>query len=134
MDFLAYKNMEGAFHMPRMVYSNMAVLGTLAPEQYSSGMGEVVKHGLLQNADYYRWLDDCSGAIMERRLQTCEEMILSSDLIKQKVVEEDPTEQGVRTLLNFGHTMGHAIEQEKKVTILHGHWLALGCQAAAYIS
>ena len=134
VDFLAYKNMVGAFHMPRMVYSNMAVLGTLAPEQYSSGMGEVVKHGLIQNADYYRWLDDCSGEIMERRLQTCEEMILSSDLIKQKVVEEDPTEQGVRALLNFGHTLGHAIEKEMQFTMLHGHCVALGCLAASYIS
>ncbi|HJC47712.1 MAG TPA: 3-dehydroquinate synthase [Candidatus Lachnoclostridium pullistercoris] len=134
VDFLSYKNMVGAFHMPKMVYSNMAVLRTLPPEQYSSGMGEVVKHGLIQNADYYQWLDDCSREIMERNLQTCEEMILSSDLIKQKVVEEDPGEQGVRALLNFGHTLGHAIEKEKNFAMLHGHCVALGCLAAAYIS
>ena len=134
VDFLSYKNMVGAFHMPRMVYSNMAVLRTLPPEQYSSGMGEVVKHGLIQNADYYQWLHYCSREIMERRLQTCEEMILSSDLIKQKVVEEDPGEQGVRALLNFGHTLGHAIEKEMNFSLLHGHCVALGCLAAAYIS
>ena len=134
VDFLSYKNMVGAFHMPRMVYSNMAVLRTLSPEQYSSGMGEVVKHGLIQNADYYQWLDYCSKEIMDRNLQTCEEMILSSDLIKQKVVEEDPNEQGVRALLNFGHTLGHAIEKEMNFSMLHGHCVALGCMAAAYIS
>lgn len=134
VDFLSYKNMVGAFHMPRMVYSNMAVLRTLSPEQYSSGMGEVVKHGLIQNADYYQWLDYCSKEIMDRNLQTCEEMILSSDLIKQKVVEEDPNEQGVRALLNFGHTLGHAIEKEMNFSMLHGHCVALGCLAAAYIS
>ncbi|OUQ21783.1 3-dehydroquinate synthase [Lachnoclostridium sp. An14] len=134
VDFLAYKNMVGAFHMPKMVYSNMAVLQTLSEEQFSSGMGEVIKHGLIQNGDYYRWLEDCSGEIMERRLQTCEEMILSSDLIKQRVVEEDPKEQGVRALLNFGHTLGHAIEKEKQFAMLHGHCVGLGCLAAAYIS
>lgn len=134
VDFLSYKNMVGSFHMPRMVYSNMAVLRTLSPEQYSSGMGEVVKHGLIQNADYYQWLDYCSKEIMDRNLQTCEEMILSSDLIKQKVVEEDPNEQGVRALLNFGHTLGHAIEKEMNFSMLHGHCVALGCLAAAYIS
>ncbi len=134
VDFLSYKNMVGAFHMPRMVYSNMAVLHTLSDDQFSSGMGEVVKHGLIQNADYYQWLEDCSGEIMERRLQTCEEMILSSDLIKQHVVEEDPKELGVRALLNFGHTLGHAIEKEMEFSMLHGHCVALGCLAAARIS
>ncbi len=134
VDFLSYKNMVGAFHMPSMVYSNMAVLRTLPDEQFSSGMGEVVKHGLIQNSAYYQWLEDCASEIMERRLQTCEEMILASDLIKQHVVEEDPKEQGVRALLNFGHTLGHAIEKEMDFSMLHGHCVALGCLAAAHIS
>ena len=134
VDFQSYKNMVGAFHMPCLVYSNIATLKTLPEEQFASGLGEILKHGLIQNADYYQWLETCREEILARDLQTCETMILSSDMIKQKVVEEDPKEQGVRALLNFGHTLGHAIEKEMNFTMLHGQCVGLGCLAAAYIS
>lgn len=134
VDFDAYKNMVGAFHMPQLVYTNLSTLLTLPEEQYTSGMGEVIKHGLIKNEAYYRWLKEHRDGIMARDLKLCEEMVWESNQIKKQVVEQDPTEQGERALLNFGHTLGHAIEKLKDFTMLHGHCVGLGCIAAAKIS
>lgn len=105
--------MVGAFHMPRLVYTNVKTLTTLSQEQFSSGMGEIIKHGLIKDAAYYQWLKDNREKIMARDLEACADMIERSDEIKREVVEKDPTEQGDRALLNFGHTLGHAIEKLK---------------------
>ena len=134
VDFDAYKNMVGAFHMPRLVYTNLGTLKTLDGEQFSSGMGEVVKHGLIKDREYYNWLKDNRTAILERDLEVCEEMVLGSNRIKRDVVEQDPTEQGERALLNFGHTLGHALEKLKNFTMFHGHCVGAGCVAAAHMS
>lgn len=134
VDFDAYKNMVGAFHMPRLVYSNTAALLTLSEEQFASGMGEIIKHGLIKDRSYYEWLAKHAEKIGSRDLAVCEEMIVKSDLIKREVVEKDPTEQGDRALLNFGHTLGHAIEKLMDFQMLHGQCVALGFLGAAYIS
>lgn len=134
VDFDAYKNMVGAFHMPRLVYTNVKTLTTLSQEQFSSGMGEIIKHGLIKDAAYYQWLKDNREKIMARDLEACADMIERSDEIKREVVEKDPTEQGDRALLNFGHTLGHAIEKLKNFQMLHGHCVGVGCIAAAAIS
>lgn len=134
VDFDAYKNMVGAFHMPRLVYTNTAALLSLSDEQYASGMGEIIKHGLIKDADYYQWLKAHRTAIQARDLAVCEEMIIVSSQIKRRVVEQDPTEQGERALLNFGHTLGHSIEKLMNFQLLHGHCVALGALAAAYLS
>lgn len=134
VDFDAYKNMVGAFHMPKMVYSNTAALLTLQEEQFASGMGEIIKHGLIKDHDYYDWLSEHAKEIIRRDLAVCEEMVARSDRIKREVVEKDPTEQGDRALLNFGHTLGHAIEKLMEFEMLHGQCVALGYLGAAYIS
>lgn len=134
VDFDAYKNMVGAFHMPRFVYTNLSTLLTLPKEQFSSGMGEVIKHGLIKDKAYYEWLKENRDGIMRRDLELCQHMVYESNRIKKAVVEEDPTEQGVRALLNFGHTLGHAVEKLENFTMLHGHCVGLGCVAAGYIS
>lgn len=134
VDFDAYKNMVGAFHMPKLVYSNTAALLTLPGNQFASGMGEIIKHGLIRDRDYYGWLSDHADGIARRDLSVCEEMIVKSDQIKREVVEKDPTEQGDRALLNFGHTLGHAIEKLMDFKMLHGECVALGFLGAAYIS
>ena len=133
VDFDAYKNMVGAFHMPRLVYTNLEALLTLPKEQFSSGMGEVIKHGLIRDKAYYQWLKDNHDAIMARDLSVCREMVFWSNEIKKAVVEKDPTEQGERAYLNFGHTLGHAVEKLKDFSLLHGHCVGLGCVAAASI-
>ncbi len=134
VDFDAYKNMVGAFHMPKLVYTNVSTLLTLSEEQFSSGMGEIIKHGLIKDRAYYQWLAGHRSQIMDRNLDICMEMIERSDDIKRKVVEEDPTEQGDRALLNFGHTLGHAIEKLMDFRMLHGHCVAVGSLAAAWMS
>ena len=134
VDFDQYKNMVGAFHMPRLVYTNVKTLTTLSQEQFSSGMGEIIKHGLIKDAAYYQWLKDNREKIMARGVEACADMIERSDEIKREVVEKDPTEQGDRSLLNFGHTLGHAIEKLKNFQMLHGHCVGVGCIAAAAIS
>lgn len=134
VDFAAYKNMVGAFHMPRLVYTNVSTLQTLSEEQYSSGMGEVIKHGLIRGRAYYDWLGANREAIRARRGDVCLEMIAGSDAIKRRVVEEDPMEQGLRALLNFGHTLGHALEKQLSFSMLHGHCVGLGCLCAVKIS
>ncbi len=134
VDFDSYKNMVGAFHMPKLVYTNVSVLSTLAEEQFSSGMGEIIKHGLIRDRIYYQWLEDHREQIMRRDTDICLEMIQRSDEIKRLVVEADPTEQGERALLNFGHTLGHAIEKCMDFQMFHGHCVGLGMLCAARIS
>lgn len=133
VDFDAYKNMVGAFHMPRLVYTNVKTLATLPQEQFISGMGEVVKHGLIKDKAYYLWLAEHAAEIMGKEETICQQMILRSNQIKGMVVEQDPTEKGERALLNFGHTLGHAIEKLKCFAMPHGCCVAVGFLAACRI-
>ena len=134
VDFDGYKNMVGAFYMPKLVYMNVDVLKTLDDRQFYSGFAEIMKHGLIKNALFYEWLLDHMYEICERDSETLLEMIYKSCTIKKLIVEQDPTEKGDRALLNFGHTIGHAIEKYKDFTLTHGECVALGCVAAAFIS
>ncbi|MCI9386361.1 MAG: 3-dehydroquinate synthase [Lachnospiraceae bacterium] len=134
VDFDQYKNMVGAFYMPKLVYMNVSTLKTLDDRQYYSGMGEVLKHGLIKSARFYEWIIDNMYEIHERNLETLEDMVYKSCTCKKLVVEKDPTEKGERAILNFGHTIGHAIEKAKNFELMHGECVALGCVAAAYIS
>lgn len=134
VDFDGYKNMVGAFKMPSLVYMNLEVLATLDDRQFFSGFAEVMKHGLIKDAAFYEWLIENLYEICERDLNVLQEMMIRSCTVKKLVVEKDPTEQGDRALLNFGHTIGHAVEKAKHFELFHGECVALGAVAAAYIS
>ena len=134
VDFDGFKNMVGAFKMPRLVYMNLGVLQTLDDRQYFAGFAEIMKHGLIRDAMFYEWLIENMYEICERDLNVLQEMMVRSCNVKRLVVEKDPTEQGDRALLNFGHTIGHAIEKAKNFELYHGECVALGAVAAAYIS
>lgn len=134
VDFDAYKNMVGAFHMPGLVYTNVKTLSTLSPVQFASGMGEVIKHGLIKDSSYYHWLEVNAPLIKGLDYSLCQQMILTSNCIKRDVVEQDPTEKGDRALLNFGHTLGHAIEKLMNFSMPHGHCVAAGSLAACAIA
>lgn len=134
VDFDGYKNMVGAFKMPRLVYMNLSTLKTLEDRQFFAGFAEVMKHGLIKDALFYEWLIDKMYEICERDLNVLEEMVMRSCTVKKLVVEKDPTEQSDRALLNFGHTIGHAIEKARNFELYHGECVALGAVAAAYIS
>jgi len=134
VDFDGYKNMVGAFKMPRLVYMNMKVLDTLEERQFYSGFAEVMKSALIKDAAFYEWLIENMYEICEKDMDILEEMVMRTNGIKKLVVEKDPTEQGDRALLNLGHTIGHAIEKAKNFELYHGECVALGTVAAAYIS
>ena len=134
VDFEGYKNMVGAFKMPRLVYMNFETLKTLDERQYFAGFAEIMKHGLIKDSDFYEWLIENMYEICERDLNVLSEMLMKSCVVKKLVVEKDPTEQGDRALLNLGHTIGHAVEKAKKFELYHGECVALGTVAAAYIS
>ena len=134
VDFDAYKNMVGAFHMPRLVYMNLNVLKTLPDRQFACGMGEIIKHGLIQDSEYLEKLSTYQREIREKNYAALLWMVAGSCKIKRHVVEEDPTEQGIRAWLNFGHTIGHSVEKLKDFTLCHGECVAIGCAAAAWMS
>ena len=134
VDFDSYKNMVGAFKMPRLVYMNLSVLKTLEERQFYSGFAEVMKSALIKDALFYEWLIENMYEICEREPATLEEMVIRTCSIKKMVVEKDPTEQGDRALLNLGHTIGHAIEKYKNFELYHGECVVLGMIAALNIS
>ncbi len=134
VDFDGYKNMVGAFYMPKLVYMNISALKELDDRQFYAGFAEVMKHGLIKDAVFYEWLLDKMYEIHERDIDVLEEMIIRSCTVKKLVVEKDPKEQGDRALLNFGHTIGHAIEKAMNFNMMHGECISLGMVAAAFIS
>lgn len=134
VDFMQYKNMVGAFYQPKLVYMNLGVLTSLPKEQLISGFGEILKHGLIKNNDYFNWMNENYDAILRLEYDVIEEMIYASCDIKRGVVERDPKEKGERALLNFGHTIGHAIEKLSNFGLAHGVCVGLGIVSASYIS
>ncbi len=134
VDFEGYKNMVGAFHMPALVYTNPLALTSLPKDQFISGMGEVVKSALLGDRDFYDWLKVHHDAVLAKDPQAMHTMIERTAGIKVRIVTEDPEEHGIRAFLNFGHTIGHAVEKYKNFALAHGVCVGLGISAAAHMS
>lgn len=134
VDFDQFKNMVGAFHQPRLVYMNLATLHTLPPREFSAGMGEVVKSALIYDRPCFDWLEQNSTGIMEMNPEDLQKMIRCTCVIKADVVRQDPKEAGLRAILNYGHTIGHAVEKLSDFSILHGECVAIGMAAALQIS
>ncbi len=134
VDYKAYKNMVGAFYQPSAVYINVSALHTLPEREFLAGMGEVVKHGFILDKEYHAFLKANTTQILEKKEQTLREMIYRSLCIKRGVVERDPKEKGERALLNFGHTIGHAVEKLNEFSLLHGECVSVGMIAAAELS
>ena len=134
VDFIQYKNMVGAFHQPRLVYMNMSSLQSLPAREFTCGMGEILKTGLICDGDFFRFVCQNQSLISNLDLRMLSTMIRRCCEIKAGVVERDPKEQGERALLNLGHTIGHAVEKLKNFQLLHGQCVGVGLIAAAYLS
>lgn len=134
VDFKAYKNMVGAFHMPKLVYINLSVLKSLDERIYFSGFGEIIKHACIKDSEYFEYLCDHILDIKAKNTDILSEVIYRSCLIKAAVVEQDPLEKNVRAILNFGHTIGHAVEKLSDFSLYHGECVALGMLSALAIS
>jgi 3-dehydroquinate synthase len=128
------KNLVGAFYQPEAVYIDPGVLSTLPRKEYINGMAEVIKHGLIRDADYFQMLDQKFDRVMALDPEVLEELIYLSCMIKSAVVTEDEKESNLRRILNFGHTIGHAVEAASDFEIAHGFAVAIGMVAAARIS
>jgi len=126
------KNMIGAFYQPHCVIADASVLDTLDDRQLAAGLAEVIKYGLIRDAEFFVWLENNMPALLARDKAALAYAIEQSCLNKAQVVAEDETETGVRATLNLGHTFGHAIETGSGYGhYLHGEAVAIGtCQAA----
>ncbi len=126
------KNMIGAFYQPRCVIADTSVLDTLADRELSAGLAEVIKYGLIRDADFFCWLEQNIQLLKGRDADALAYAIEISCLTKANIVSEDETEAGIRAILNLGHTFGHAIEAGMGYgSYLHGEAVAIGmCQAA----
>jgi 3-dehydroquinate synthase len=129
------KNLIGAFHQPRAVLSDTDTLSTLPDRELSAGLAEVIKYGCVWDAELMDWLDFNIGKLRARDADALTHAISRSCAIKAAVVAQDEREQGLRAILNFGHTFGHAIEAATGYgTYLHGEAVALGMLMAADLS
>jgi 3-dehydroquinate synthase len=126
------KNLIGAFHQPRAVLIDIALLDTLPARELAAGYAEVAKYGLLGDADFFGWLEDHAASILAGDAQARIKAITRSCEMKAHIVAVDETETGVRALLNLGHTFGHALEAATgySARLLHGEAVAIGMAQA----
>lgn len=135
VDLGTLKNLVGVLNNPQMVFVDTSFLTTLPATEMRSGLAEMYKHGLIADQNYWEQLSN----LRDLKLKDLDTLIYDSIVIKNKVVLEDPTEQGLRKTLNYGHTLGHAIEsyhlaQKDKTTLLHGEAIAIGMVLESFIS
>ncbi|BBB24317.1 3-dehydroquinate synthase [Isorropodon fossajaponicum endosymbiont JTNG4] len=129
------KNMIGAFHQPKCVLIDIDTLDTLGNQQYSAGMAEVIKYGLLGHSNFFNFLKENIKDLMDRNKLLMAEIIYQSCQHKANIVAQDELEVGRRALLNFGHTFGHAIENTLGYgTFLHGEAISVGMLMAVKLS
>lgn len=130
------KNLVGAFHQPSLVLADTSVLGSLTPRDLLAGYGEVVKYGLLGDADFFGWLEVNGPALARGDMAARVQAVTRSVQMKADIVARDETEQGDRALLNLGHTFCHALEAATGYSdrLLHGEGVAIGCALAFELS
>ncbi len=130
------KNLVGAFHQPRLVLADIDVLGTLTPRDFLAGYGEVVKYGMLGDANFFEWLEAQGPALAAGDEAARIAAVKRSCEMKAEIVMRDETEQGDRALLNLGHTFCHALEAATGYgdRLLHGEGVAVGCALAFELS
>ena len=129
------KNMIGAFYQPQLVLADIDTLQTLPPREFSAGVAEVIKYGLIRDAHFFDWLEHQMPQLMQLDEAVLSEAIYRSCQNKADVVAKDEHEQGERALLNLGHTFGHAIENAMGYGVwLHGEAVAAGTMMAADLS
>jgi 3-dehydroquinate synthase len=131
----AGKNLVGAFHQPRVVLCDLDTLGTLPMREYRAGLAEVIKYGIIYDADLFERLERDMDKLLRREEKPLAAVIARCCEIKAEVVAQDETESGLRAILNFGHTIGHALEAISHYgKYLHGEAIAIGQVGATQLS
>jgi 3-dehydroquinate synthase len=133
VDSTVSKNAFGAFWHPAAVYIDVATVGTLDERQFRAGLVESVKHAIIADSEYFDYLERNLDAVLERRPEVLEQVAHWNCKIKGRVVEADPNERNQRRILNYGHTIGHAVEAASGFELLHGEAVAIGIIAAGLI-
>lgn len=128
------KNMIGAFYQPKKVLMDLDVLKTLPKEEFLAGMAEVIKYGVARDAEFFDYVDKNREKILSHDPAALSHVIRRSCEIKADVVSKDERESGLRAILNFGHTVGHAIETAENYTMRHGEAVAIGMVYASRLS
>jgi 3-dehydroquinate synthase len=128
------KNILGTFYQPKAVFIDLAFLKTLTDREFGNGLAEIVKCGIIDDPELLSLLENEAGAIRNQETFLLQKIIARTCRIKKGIVEIDETEKGLRRILNFGHTIGHAIEAESGYAISHGEAVSVGMVAAAIIS
>ena len=127
------KNLVGAFHAPVAVLADPDFVATLDVDVRAQGYAEAVKHGAIRDAEYAEWLRLSARELLQGEAAAVERAVVRSVRIKARVVSEDEREAGPREVLNFGHTVAHALEREASYTLSHGHAVAIGMVAEARV-
>jgi 3-dehydroquinate synthase len=131
----AGKNLVGAFYQPRLVLCDLDMLRTLPPRELRAGLAEVIKYGIIYDADLFSQLERDLPKLLKLQTRTLADIIARCCEIKAEVVSQDETESGLRAVLNFGHTIGHALEAISRYgKYLHGEAISIGQVAAAELS
>jgi 3-dehydroquinate synthase len=129
------KNLIGAFYPPHAVFTDITLLQSLPEREYLCGLSEVVKAGVIADADLFTFIEDNVAAVQDRQQQVLVKLIERAITVKVDVVQQDPTERGLRAILNFGHTIGHALEAVTSYTrYSHGEAVAIGMALVASLS
>lgn len=128
------KNEIGSFYQPRLVISDTGVLKSLPPGEFANGLAEVIKSAAIRDRDFFTFIEANLAKIKSLDEEVLEEVVFRTARIKAKVVAEDEIDLGVRHILNYGHTIGHAIESVSDFRVNHGGAVAVGMVAAARIS
>ena len=128
------KNILGTFYQPKAVFINLAFLTTLTPREFGNGLAEIIKCAIIDDPELLSFIEKEAGAIRNRDINLLEGIVAKVCLIKKAIVEIDEREIGLRRILNFGHTIGHAIEAESGYSISHGEAISSGMVASAIIS
>lgn len=128
------KNLVGTIYQPKKILINLEFLHTLPRQEFRNGVVEMIKHGLIADVNYFKYLESDVKSLFNLNSKSLEKAILTSCLIKKEIVEQDEKESDKRHLLNFGHTIGHALEKLSNYTISHGQAVAIGIMVESYMS
>lgn len=128
------KNLLGTFYQPRAVFANLNFLESLPEKEFNNGLAEIIKYGVIDDEKMFRLLEENMDTLKAREPKLLLNIVEKCCQIKKSVVEIDEKEHGLRRILNFGHTLGHALEAMSRLTISHGEGVAMGMIAAARIS
>lgn len=134
VDFKGNKNMIGAFYQPEFVYINTSTLKTLPSEEFSVGMAEAIKYGYIIDREYLEMIENNKNKIKDMDFNALYKLIFGACKAKAYVVSKDEKENGMREILNFGHTFGHAIETLSGFKLLHGQCVCIGMVCGLYLS